>query len=459
LLADEINRSPDIQMLNFTGGEPTLFLPQIQQLLGRIRRKIPLVMTTNGWFADRSIRYLDELPLTAVVISHDRFHAPFISLEKILPLISHFQSRNIDVSFNFVYADIHELADLAPVQALGITVHTSRLIKSGRAQEGSAWHDSRAIHQTCPSLDASQRRTPDLEKVIYTSQKGYSPCCGPLVFDEQVNSDYAYTETLSRYSSNRLLKDLSSGSFAQQAQSLGLDLSQFAFQNPCDPCALLHGKIAPELPSIAEISRKSDDTIYLPFEGAIEIQKERLLLQKYIVGYTELLDPKKLEAHLKQNSEAASDVVASPLTPNDQSAVIEFVRTNYYEIYKEFYPQASIDEFVRFAPVYLSWPSMQGFVYRKNERIVGTIFTNKYDPHPALKVSTLHIGYWGYDREIITQVEARWIKRHWLQALYDWSEGSRAIDASFDSFNPSALRLARSLGFERRMLRLNKKAV
>jgi hypothetical protein len=457
VLASEINGAPQIEMLNFTGGEPSLFLPQIRKLLERIHRKIAMVITTNGWFADRSVSYLDELPLQAVVISHDRFHTPFISLEKLVPLVRHYQARGINVSFNFVFDDIQELAYLSKIQELGVTVHTSKLIDSGRGSAESAWKDTSVIHQTCPSLVPDQRRTPDLEKVIYISQEGFTACCGPLVFDELTPQGFAFSPSMSEYSEQPLIKAISSGTFAEQAKQVGLDLSALDFKSACDPCALLYGQVAPGLPSIAEICQREDETIYLPLSGFLEKRRENALLQKYIVGYTQTIDPKKLKDVTNGLESSAGGVNASALTREDRDAVIEFVKANYYSLFTNHYNQAMVNEFSRFAPIYLDWPSVQGTVYRKYGKIVGVIFTNRYDPHPALKDDTLHIGYWGYDRDALLKSEARWIKYHWLQCLQRWSGDNRFIDATFDAFNSSSLGFARSLGFEPKMMRLSRK--
>ena len=456
-LADEINRSLEIRILHFSGGEPTLFLAQIRQLLSIVTRPIRVAFTTNAWFVDRSIHFLDDLPLTAVVISYDRYHAPFISLKKILPLIEHFRSRNIDVSFNSVFSDISELAELVPVQALGIPVHTSRVIKSGRAQWEAGWYDANSIKETCPSLSPAQRRVPELAKTIYMPQSGFTPCCGPLVFDELAPSAYTFTAKLSDYPSNPLLKDLSRGTFEEQAKKIGLNLSPLLFQSSCDACTILYSSIAPGLPSIAEVSQTKTETTYLPFVDTLTPNKDKLLSQLFIVGYTETLDPKELKTRIFPNAGQAGGVTMSTVNPSDYLPVETFVRGNYYALYPDYYSKANVDEFAGFCSTYLSWPSTRGFVYRKNGKIVATLFANIYDPHPALKIPTLHIGYWGYDRDQVTKEEALWIKSHWLQALLEWSDGTRMIDASFDSFNKSAIRFAKSLGFERRMLRLNKK--
>jgi RimJ/RimL family protein N-acetyltransferase len=458
-LADEINHSPKVSLLHFSGGEPTLHLPEIQRLLSQVHREIPVVLTTNGWFATRTVHYLDEIPLKGVELSFDRFHAPFISLEKLIPLIHHLKKRGIEVSFNFVFDTLPELADLAVIRGLGVPVRTSRLIQSGRGTPDPSWIDSRATQQTCPSLNPQNRHVSHLEKVIYLSGKGFTPCCGPLVFDELVPETQAFSSTLDKYSNNALRKALQQGTFAEQASFLGLDLTKVNFQTPCQVCALLHGAAAPGLPSTAQIIQRDQSTIYFPFKGTICPEQRQLLLQKFMVGYTETLQPEEIQRQLlsKQGQQGEfKELTVSPLAPENHPDIIEFVKKNYYFTHSEYCPPSMAEAFVKAAPEYLNWESVRGNVYRKEGQTVGTIFVNRYDPHPALGEPTLHIGYWGYDRNRLTQAEARWIKAHWLSSLHEWSEGRRAVDASFDYFNEAAIRLARALGFERKLLRLNR---
>jgi hypothetical protein len=455
-LAREINQNKNVLQLHFSGGEPTLFLPQIRQILSLVARKLKIAMTTNGWFVDRSLQYLDDLPLDSIIFSFDRFHEPFMTLERLIPLMEHMKSRNINVSVNFVFSEIEELANLAPIQARGIPVNTSRLIRSGRVKDVPVWRDHNASKQTCPSFVPEQRRTSDLEKTIYLSQKGYTPCCGPLAFDELLPEEDLYSKTLSDYSELPLRKDLLSGSFDLQAKRLGLDLGSIAFQSPCDACALLHGAVKKGLPSIAKIAANSAETQYFPMTTDLSPDQEELLLQKFVVGYTEILPSNSLKKIASETSNQPNSITLHPFTQEEHAHVVAFVEKNYYKNYSDHYSDRAIEEFTSFAPTYFGWPTVRGWVYRKNNKIVAAIFTNKYEPHPALKEPTLHIGYWGYDRDSVNKEEARFIKNHWFKSLFEWSAGL-PIDASFDSFNQAALRLSRSIGFERKMLRLNRK--
>lgn len=460
-LADEINQSPEIKMLHFTGGEPTLFLPQIKLLLASLTRTIPLTLTTNGWFSERNIQYLDGLPLSSIIISHDRYHAPFVALEKLIPLVQYLKSQGKEVSFSFVFSDISELAELAPLRALDIPVHTSRIIKSGRAQWQPEWHDTNSIKNTCPSLTPEQRRIPELEKIVYISGKGFTPCCGPLMFDEMMSSGSTFTGALKAYASNHLLQRLRSGTFQQQGLALGFDLSELPFQSSCDTCSLLYGSIASGQPSIADIvisdRQNETDTIYFPFSSDLTQMQVRLLSQQYLVAYTEILDPTVLRSHLTDMTGQPEALSSAVITPQDYSTIIEFLKTNYYAKFPDCYSDKDVELYTSVAPEYLKWPSTRGIIYKKSGNIVATLFANEYDPHSALKMKTIHIGYWGYDRNKVTETEARWIKQHWFHSLSDWAGEGFAIDASFDCVNTTAIRLARSLGFQRLMLRLDRK--
>ena len=457
-LAEEINATPEVKAVHFTGGEPSLRLPQIRKLQSSLRHVKSYAMTSNGWFVDRSIGLLDEFKLNELTLSYDKFHRPFIEGTKLLPLIRHAQASGTQVTLNFVFEDLADLAEAEPFMETGATILTSRMVSAGRAEElGADWSDSRAIDRSCPSMDPDQRRRDDIEKIVHIPGRGFTPCCGPLAFDDLAEESFTFSKKLANYEANPLRTELGKGSFRAQAKDLGIDLEGTKLRSACDACRLLYGTHGATLPSLGRLFSQKEETAYYPSSERLDSSHESLLKQKFVVSYVYTASPEILPE--ADATPAPDGLLGAPLHSDDIAAVIAFTEENYFSQFPESYPESAREAFRVQATAYFARPDVHGRVYRKDGKLVACLYAHEYPSHPGLGEPTVHVGYWGYAREAVNLADARWIRTDWWRALREWNRDGRLIDVSIDSFNTSALRWIEKSGFKRQMLRLDRKAL
>lgn len=456
-LINSVNSSNKISAVNFSGGEPTLNLSFIRELQSGISRTIHYSMTTNGWFSTRSCDLISTIQLQELLISYDKFHSPFIKKKNLIELASYCKSNDIEVSVNFVFEHIDDLQEAEEFVDRGIKLNPTKLISSGRAADFNptqTWHDDKVVSRTCPSLEPQQRRN-EYEKTIFIPGKGFTPCCGPLAFDNLASDSFLYSPSINDYEGNKLRNVLKRGSFQEQAESIGLNLKKLRFQNACDACRLLNAPIKQdEIPSITNIMNEAKETHYYPCNNKLDEQAADLLGQNFIVGYVYTIGPKDLKVPGSFEQQQTIEVSQSEDNLNE---LINFIIDNYYVHFSEHYSELAHVNIRAAARNYLSWPTTRFCTYKKEGKIVAALLTNRYDPHPSINLITQHIGYWGYDRKSLSEAEAKWIRADWIQRLSMWSEGVTLIDASIDSFNSTGLNLVKKLGFTQTLLRLDRK--
>lgn len=96
-----------------------------------------------------------------------------------------------------------------------------------------------------------------------------------------------------------------------------------------------------------------------------------------------------------------------------QEDFAQFTLKTYYYRFTEHQDKFDVKQFLETVPRYFS-ENIFGRGYYKDGEMVGVIISHHYGQHPAINQSTLHIGYWGYDRSSVTPEEARWIKEDWF---------------------------------------------
>jgi len=240
LLADTVNRTPAIKIVHFTGGEPTLHMDQLVLLQKKINRPVEYAMTTNGWFVDELDRVFGRIKIDRIDFSFDSFHEPFLSREKALKFVDIVVARGIQLQLNWVYKEFKEIAALAEFAEKGVTIALTPIVEGGRANAVNP--NDRNSHEstgTCPSLVPSLREA-GVEKINYLAGKGFTPCCGPLVFDQLREDAFLFSPSWETYASNALYQNLTSGTFAAQAEKAGIDRSAMRQLDACAACVKIH---------------------------------------------------------------------------------------------------------------------------------------------------------------------------------------------------------------------------
>lgn len=172
--------NPTYKLIHFIGGEPTLFLEQINSIISRLPNT-DFAITTNGWFSNSNITLLDNLNISRINISFDKFHkSKLTSVNSILKLVHHYKAQNKTVSINFVYEKLTDFSYIQEFTKLGISINGRKIGKGGKQKDiqDSEFKENIPTDNLCYMFEDSSKL-----QALFMPQKGLIPCCGPLNFD------------------------------------------------------------------------------------------------------------------------------------------------------------------------------------------------------------------------------------------------------------------------------------
>jgi len=388
-LIETVNSNSEITTVHFSGGEPTLHLGTIQEIQQRINRPVSWSITSNGSFIKRKTAALDAIVLDELVISFDRYRKPFITIEEIKTAIQYGLNRGAKVTLNYVYESLTDLAAASPLLLEGLIFKPSILIQSGRQTSkimSTDHEDLTAKKGTCPSLENRKNG----EKVIFIPGKGYTPCCGPLAFDELQSDSFLFSESYSQYSQNRCRSTLQKETFEQK-------LEKSRPTSRCDACQILHEPIGPNLPYLSELlDTEQNKTIYKTKDEAV-IKKARKIASYFFCNATYSGKIKSYLEELEGHTQSIpTSIAVSPLSQETADEFIELYLRIYIQKHRNEFADHEVKRNLDLFPRYLS-SCHTAHLYRKNGAVVGALLLNNYEPHPILGESRLHIGFIGYD--------------------------------------------------------------
>jgi hypothetical protein len=160
------------------GGEPTLHIPVINNLLRGIKNpeKIFITITTNGSFAknvevaEATLKRIEHL--SKVQLSYDKWHAKFLPFENVGHLFLACSNIGVEFSVNMVIESPLDLLLVSKLRAVGdFSVVIQKVISAGAAE-------SNAISYNFPAFEPEVlgRSCPNLKKPVYLSGRGFALC-------------------------------------------------------------------------------------------------------------------------------------------------------------------------------------------------------------------------------------------------------------------------------------------
>ena len=178
-----VHYAPDT--LFFTGGEPTLYLKDINRIISfhPDPKKLRVSIVTNGYFAttvSAAKKVLASIPnLRCLQLSYDVFHAEYLPFSAVQN--THKACMDMDIEF-YIATAIRSPMDLPIVRKIKKLKNTETIVapvlSMGEAVKngfGFAYmdFDEKVLNKLCPKCG----------RVVYICGKGYSMCCANLIFN------------------------------------------------------------------------------------------------------------------------------------------------------------------------------------------------------------------------------------------------------------------------------------
>lgn len=461
-ITNYINQHDSISHISFTGGEPTLCLEEIQKIQNKITRDVFYSITTNGCFAIENPSLLDAIKLQEIIFSYDKYHAKFISAEDIVSVINYYLKKSITSKINFTYESPEDFCLLDNFQEIGVKIISSPVIMAGKRKQEkmSIKRPKINVFELCPNMKSASN---DRERIFYFPNKGLTPCCGSLLFDELLPEEIVFSRLNEDYRNNKLRHLLLNQElllYLNKSEFLNKFTNNFNFSTTCELCELIKGcNIMNNIPSIEELFLQEQSSKYYKSNHKFSLEQATILNQKFQILYFYMLNPDNINLSLikmKLPSSIHSQLIKD-YNPEQTKECIDFIITNFYEKYSQYYDKDDMKAAKEEFPLYLSSLSPIAKIYKKHDKIVSVILINRYEENPITEAKTIHIGYWGYDKDQLTKEEAEGIKADWLRFICEQNNENVYIDASVDFFNTSGIKFVEQIGFVHSKFRLKKR--
>ena len=216
-----------VGIVQFTGGETTFYLKQIDQILlesGDLSR-CRIAITTNGHFAKTTgaaLKVLKSLrKLDIVQLSYDKFHGKFLPFSNVENLRCACEVLGTRLTVNLSIQSPTDLLLLPKLKAAGITdVKVQKILPIGAAKlNGVAFptlaFDKKVLSKKCPGVNA----------IIYLCGRGFSNCCVTLALCGKYPGMYYPTvEKLLRSKVYRLMAENTFGRIMKKLSFPATDL-------------------------------------------------------------------------------------------------------------------------------------------------------------------------------------------------------------------------------------------
>lgn len=231
--------------ISFIGGEPTLYLNKISNLIDDVSKKYSpnISITTNGWFAQGSglpKNYLGRIKnLKGVILSIDRFHSPEIDLALILKIQRYCIDHDISFSVSAVLSEPKEIIDFSRL----VTDHKIQVVYQKVVTVGRALDKNIKYPRTDFDKKVLKKKCPGSEVVTYLPNKGFSRCCANLVFGPNYQK-YSFN-TLEELNKSKVYNIIKENTFGEIANLFGVNESDFLphHSDPCHLCEFLFEKV------------------------------------------------------------------------------------------------------------------------------------------------------------------------------------------------------------------------
>lgn len=224
----------NLETVLFTGGEPTLYLVQMQNVIEGCR-KISIKqfgMITNGHFLIHSdgSDILDRLPaITFIHISCGRLYGDIIGVCEIKEFSQRCQERHVRLSLKIPILMPEDILLYDDYLKLDLPIAFNKVMASGRAQENQMYFSVNRFDESL--LDQKCRQ----ESITYYPETGFSVCCGNLY---KVKRHQAIHATIEEHLSSPFYRRISEKTFGQFAKEVGVESKELtAFHShPCHLC-------------------------------------------------------------------------------------------------------------------------------------------------------------------------------------------------------------------------------
>lgn len=239
LIANSVIKNK-IRNVLFVGGEPTLYIKDMNDIISRFGPAKPeIMMTTNGHFAqseEAAVKVLSSVAgLSWVNLSYDGLHEKFLPEANIGHLFSACGKMKIGFDVLMALRSPMDLLLLNKLRKVGkFPVRIQKLLPAGAARKNDLGFrypsfDKKVFTAVCPTR----------KKLIYLCGEGFTCCCASLAFES--SSGRFVHPTVEGHFKSDFYKLISKNTLGGIARKFGLYKAEMApeYSSPCVLCEYL----------------------------------------------------------------------------------------------------------------------------------------------------------------------------------------------------------------------------
>lgn len=223
----------------FTGGEPTLYIDQCNQILNNLIFEYKVILTTNGSFAVNPVRtqkVLDNfLRLNTVQLSFDKFHNGARNTSSPYLIREYCKRKNLDFVIIVSLSSPEEIIFVNNLKKeYKCNVVFQKIEGSGRARETHTEFEHPIFDET-----VLKEKCPNRNTFTYISHVGFSPCCSNLVFNSNL-APYADFD-INRLQKSEAYREIVNMSFEDRLKKYKISRRNLLARHssPCNLCEFI----------------------------------------------------------------------------------------------------------------------------------------------------------------------------------------------------------------------------
>lgn len=439
-LITEIISNKTVTNISFSGGEPLLYIEYISNIINstrKVRPNLVFSITTNGSLIEKEFIALSILQIDNCVISYDEEHSDFFSNEQLTSSINIAKNVFRNVELNYTYFDFSDIENIQYfLLQHNIKINFCEKIKSGRNKFKKKHTKSTLKNLTCPNYKSTT-----LLKISFYPSKGFSICCGPIVFDKLMPDDQIYFKNLRLLEENYLFK------FLSKARHIDLFLSN---DISCHSCKEATPKFSQK--DIEMFLNSNNWENLINFTDESELEKYNILFNPKFAKSAPTNTLRNPFAETTSKS-LFKKISGDQITPNDINNFTEFTINTFYKPHQNYYSPKDINRFKEEQSVFFNLPHKYLFHF-SDDILVGALVLCELKNHPFFKKPAWHIGYWGIDKNKTSSEARKSIKADWGKLLLELNKRSMIV-ANIDYFNKPADKMSKEFNFNTNFIRLD----
>ena len=228
--------------LQFTGGEPTFYSKEINSIVASHPSldECEVHLTTNGWYGDSKEEIKNILSkfnrIDFLLLSYDKFHSSKFKEHRIANIKQYCESNGISFGVSMcITSPIEGIKANEILSKYEADVLLQKVDLSGRARKNNLAYKYPLFEE-----EVLEKKCPNLGTLSYLPNKGFTFCCGNLVFNSKDSSQYAHKSPEEHIESD-FYKSIQGKTLGELAKEKGIDISNLKseYSSPCSLCELI----------------------------------------------------------------------------------------------------------------------------------------------------------------------------------------------------------------------------